>query len=229
MLTLQGIPVYVSGVAGHFVGSQSCVLRLHWRIGSLRISTVGACLREGGRTQVMLGSGRWSETMIFRVSNNGTPEGELVDADYNPIAMVTCGTRDSRDAEHLHYLVASQIAAAFAHEQRELTDDEVGRACRFAELLAAFAACEEATTREELLPVYTETDRREMLARPKPELTADTLDELITRAMMQTCEAAADFKVDADEAERLRNVDPLAKMLEMLGRDLSQRESGPSE
>ena len=109
-----------------------------------------------------------------------------------------------------------------------LTDDEVGRACRFAELLAASAACE-ATTHEELLPIYSETDRRELLARPKPELTADTLDELITRAMMQTCEAAADFKVDADEAERLRNFNPLDKMLEMLGRDLSQRESGSSE
>lgn len=87
--------------------------------------------------------------MIFRVSGNGTPEGELVAADYNPIATVTCGTRDSRDAEHLHYLVASQIAAAFAHEQRELTDDEVGLACRFAELLAASAACEDVGQEDE--------------------------------------------------------------------------------
>ncbi len=106
MLTLQGIPVYVSGMAGHFVDSQNCSLRLHWRIGSLRISTVGACLREGGRTQV------------------------------------TLGTRLSRDAERLHYHVASQIAAAFAHERRELTDDEVGQACRFAELWVASVACD---------------------------------------------------------------------------------------
>lgn len=154
MLTLQGIPVYVSGVAGHFIDSQSCALRLHWRIGSLRISTVGACLAldwsdqhaTERERQVRVGSGRWSETMVFRVRNNGTPEGEPID--YNEIATATCDTRDSRDAEHLHYLVALQIAAALAHEQRELTDDEVGRACRFAELLAASAACEEVAYKE---------------------------------------------------------------------------------
>jgi hypothetical protein len=140
MLTLQGIPIYVSGMTGHFVDSQNCSLRLHWRIGSLRISTVGSLVGARG-LQAMLGSGRWSETMVFRVRDDAEAL-EGVPVDYSEIAMVTCGTRLSRDAEHLHYLVASQIAAAFAHEQRELTDDEVGRACRFAELLAASAACD---------------------------------------------------------------------------------------
>jgi hypothetical protein len=109
MLSLHGVPVYVSGVAGHFVDADKCAVRLHWRVGDFRVSTVGA--HRAGET---IGAERYSETAVFRVRDRiGEPEGKVVG--WNPIITVWAPqSGDSREAERLHYEVATTVARAVA-------------------------------------------------------------------------------------------------------------------
>jgi hypothetical protein len=112
MLTLHGVPVYVSGMAGHFVRADECLLRLHWRVGDYRISTVGA-LVVGDKLRT-IGAGRWSETFVFAVDDaEGTPEGRLIDG-VELATRVAADSRSTRAAERLHYAIADAVARSIA-------------------------------------------------------------------------------------------------------------------
>jgi hypothetical protein len=113
-LSIFGVPVYVSGVAGHFVGADRCVLRLHWRIGNFRISTVGGWQpQRDDQPFEKLGTSHWSETFVFRVRDReGVPEGEL--ADDNPLATKLVPGSDTREAERMHYSVTTAVAGQIA-------------------------------------------------------------------------------------------------------------------
>jgi hypothetical protein len=129
-LVLDGIPVYVSGVSGHFTDAWRCNLRMCWRIGALRISTVGGYLPDGPDGYFdTVGSGRWSETMIFRVEDDHRglePEGIVTD----PCGVtVTCvAGQSTRDAERLHLLIAVELAAVHNDTETRLHDDEIDEA-----------------------------------------------------------------------------------------------------
>jgi hypothetical protein len=128
-LLLQGVPVYVSGVAGHCVVSGDCSLRMHWRIGMLRVSTVGGYKHDGRLDQV--GSGRWSETMVFRVVDvAGEPEGAIEDGGHSGVSCTCVTGPDTRAAERLHWAIANELAAVHNDSETRLHDDEIDMAVR---------------------------------------------------------------------------------------------------
>ena len=117
MLTLHGVPVYVSGVAGHFTCSDRCVLRMHWRIGDYRVSTVGGYVQDRDDTKfAAVGSTSegpaYSETMVFALRDDGTEEGEPVSWG-SELYCVRCTSSDTRKAEQQHYVIAGAVARAF--------------------------------------------------------------------------------------------------------------------
>jgi len=127
-LMLEGVPVYVSGVSGHFIGAAACRLRLSWRIGNYRVSTVGGYEVCGESAQV--GCDRYAETFVFRVvDTTGEPEGVITD--WTPIATEAIASRATRVAEAVHYRVASIVAKVVA-EGRDVVQWE-----RFSDALAA--------------------------------------------------------------------------------------------
>lgn len=134
-MTLNGISVYVSGVAGHYLLADRCDLVLHWRLGDLRVSTVGG--RRDGET---VGYDRWSETMVFRVSDaNGVPEGEVTD--WNGITTTRArDSKNTRHAEAVHHEVARRIAELLACTPTP-TDDEIAAAVVSAQVKADEEAC----------------------------------------------------------------------------------------
>ena len=88
---MRGIPASKwvwCGYAGHFIGSSSCLLHLHTRVGDYRISTVGdyhpADLDDAPRYRPTkeaeeIGCDRKYETYVFRVTGHGEHgEGEVV-------------------------------------------------------------------------------------------------------------------------------------------------------
>lgn len=110
-LTLHGVPVYVSGTAGQ-VASDGCTLRIRWRIGPWRISTVGG-LNDGGSCYAPIGAFRWSETFVFRVVDApGDPDGRVRDREAASTVATSC--LDTREAEALHNRVAEAVARVVA-------------------------------------------------------------------------------------------------------------------
>lgn len=108
----MGIPRsewYWSGYPGHFCAASDCHFFLHTRVGDYRVSTVGDYhpphLGERSDPQ-LIGSGRTYETMVFRVKDNGYPEGEVVE--YSEIDSM--GYNDSRKAEAGHYKFCEKYA-----------------------------------------------------------------------------------------------------------------------
>lgn len=68
------------GYAGHFIGSRSCLLHLHTRVGNYRISTVGDYHPSGVADPKDIGAGRKYETFVFHVQGEGSHgEGSVVD------------------------------------------------------------------------------------------------------------------------------------------------------
>lgn len=113
-LTINGVPVYASGFAGHFVNARPCGLALHWRIGNFRVSTIGDYRPDDRQTAQEVGVGRYSETMVFVVRDDGTPEGEVVDW-IGIGAWVAHNSADTRAAEALHYAVATAVSVCVLH------------------------------------------------------------------------------------------------------------------
>ncbi len=131
-MLLQGVPVYVSGVAGHFADAFDCSLRMHWRVGLLRVSTVGGYMPEGpdGRF-AQVGPGRWSETMVFRVLDaHGKPEGTIEPGGESGVSCTCVTGQDTRAAERLHWAIANELAAVHNDSETKLHDDEIDLAVR---------------------------------------------------------------------------------------------------
>jgi hypothetical protein len=127
MLSLNGVPVYVSGVAGHLAVADRCQLRLHWRIGDFRVSTVGGYVRaDEDRVFTTIGSGRYSETIVFRVEHNGWPEGDASAMEI--VSSVADDSRNTRAAETRHYAVAEAVARAVA--EGRTSDEDIAAAVR---------------------------------------------------------------------------------------------------
>jgi hypothetical protein len=61
------------GHAGHFIAADSCMFRLHTRIGDKRISTIGDYYPAGheGAQPQEIGWGRTHETFVFEVDGPG--------------------------------------------------------------------------------------------------------------------------------------------------------------
>ena len=124
-LTLHGVPVYVSGVAGHFVNAEACRLVMHWRIGDLRVSTVGGYCPDGYDRAIPLGSGRHAETLVFRVTDCEHPEGAV--SNWSEIAGAGLVSDDTRLAEAQHHAIAGALARLVSNEPNP-TDEQVAAA-----------------------------------------------------------------------------------------------------
>lgn len=117
-LTIHGVPVYVSGVAGHFADAERCRLRLHMRVGDYRISTLGGYVQDGDDHYSPIGSDRYAETMVFvlfpagHARDPGTPEGEP----WSWSGFITMGIAvpGTRAAERQHYRILDAVARVVA-------------------------------------------------------------------------------------------------------------------
>lgn len=125
-LMLDGLPIYVSGVAGHFVGSSGCRLRMCWRVGMLRVSTVGGYEPDGPDGPFeQVGPGRWSETMVFRViDREREPEGVVTESS-GVVTTTWVDGQNTRDAERLHILIATELAKVTDGPTDELRGSEI--------------------------------------------------------------------------------------------------------
>jgi hypothetical protein len=125
MLTMFGVPVHVSGVAGHFCAADKCVLRLHWRIGNYRISTIGG-YRGDPKSDAFSTVGykrsepAYSETMIFALRDDGTEEGDPTS--WTELTGHRLTDPDTRAAERQHYVIAGAVAKAVASGRSGIAD-----------------------------------------------------------------------------------------------------------
>ncbi len=115
-LTLHGVPVYCSGVAGHFALAHRCDMRMmHTVAGKWRVSTVGRlrATLHGREFYDTVGSGRFGETFVYAVTDctDEIPEGQTVG-----IPLVTQGysENDSRVFERGHLAILDAICRAIA-------------------------------------------------------------------------------------------------------------------
>lgn len=108
MLLLDDFPVYVSGAPGHFIASHHCLVRLHWRVGDYRVSTVANYRCARTEEQIELAPGAFGETYIFRVADApGAPEGVV--KGWGEIEGRRYTSKDSRVAEQGHYDAARMV------------------------------------------------------------------------------------------------------------------------
>ncbi len=105
-MTIDQKDWYWSGYPGHFCGAADCRFFLHTRVGGYRISTIGDYHPSAQEQQETIGTYRMFETMVFRVTEDGTPEGscDLSSVDFAPY-------NDSRVAEAGHHAMCKKWAA----------------------------------------------------------------------------------------------------------------------